>query len=178
MVVEPRAWRGALLVAKERKSGADSRAQRMPLPPAASRATHGSSSLISLLGAARRAPGKGPGASAANWSRQSVSAPPPQTPIPLRLDPPGQRAKAAARLIARQVVAECGVGAASRHEGPFNTDAAEAVLLGYYAVLELGWLHRSPPVRRFQNGDVVLPRAASPPPPRGARAALRGRTTT
>ena len=45
-----------------------------------------------------------------------------------------------------------------RHDGAFNTDAAVAVLLGYFATLELGWRVRSPPVRRYQNGDIVLPK--------------------
>ena len=89
----------------------------------------------------------------------------------------GQRAKAAARLIARQVVAERGVGPASWHEGRFNTDAAEAVLLGYYAVLELGWLSKNTPVRRYQNGEVILPKP--PPtataPPKVAEVSKRGR---
>ena len=89
----------------------------------------------------------------------------------------GLRAKAAARLIARQVVAERGVGPASWHEGRFNTDAAEAVLLGYYAVLELGWLSKNTPVKRYQNGDVILPK---PPPaataaPKAADESKRGR---
>ena len=72
----------------------------------------------------------------------------------------GQRAKAAARLIARQIVADRGAGGEMRHEGPFNTDAAEAVLLGYFSVLQLGWVRRVPPVRRWQNGDVVVPKNA------------------
>ena len=57
-----------------------------------------------------------------------------------------------------QVVAECSAQADARHEGSFNTDAAEAVLLGFFSVLELGWVHRSPSVRRYQNGDIVVPK--------------------
>jgi len=76
----------------------------------------------------------------------------------------GKLAKAAARLIARQVVAECSAQADARHEGAFNTDAAEAVLLGFFSVLELGWEHRSPSVRRYQNGDIVVPKKAPAAP--------------
>ena len=76
----------------------------------------------------------------------------------------GKLAKAAARLIARQVVAECSAQADARHEGAFNTDAAEAVLLGFFSVLELGWVQRSPSVRRYQNGDIVVPKKAPAPP--------------
>ena len=51
------------------------------------------------------------------------------------------------------------------------------MLLGYYAVLELGWLSKNVPVRRYQNGDVILPK---PPPaaaaaPKAAEESKRGR---
>ena len=68
----------------------------------------------------------------------------------------GVAAKAAARLIARQVVVERGA-AGQKHAGKFPTDAAEAVLAGYYAVRRLGWCEGDgPPVRRYTNGVVIL----------------------
>ena len=45
----------------------------------------------------------------------------------------GSCAKAAARLVARQVVAD--FGAMEAHVGAFKTDAAEAVLMGYYVAI-------------------------------------------
>jgi len=68
----------------------------------------------------------------------------------------GSCAKAAARLVARQVVAD--FGAMEAHVGAFKTDAAEAVLMGYYVAYRLGWTTREPPIRRFSNGNVVLPK--------------------
>ncbi|EOD21629.1 hypothetical protein EMIHUDRAFT_207581 [Emiliania huxleyi CCMP1516] len=70
----------------------------------------------------------------------------------------GSCAKAAARLVARQVVAD--FGAMEAHVGAFKTDAAEAVLMGYYAY-RLGWTTREPPIRRFSNGNVVLPKVTA-----------------
>ena len=63
--------------------------------------------------------------------------------------------KAAARLVARQVVEE---HSGASHEGAFGTDAAEAVLIGYHSCLQLGWMTRDPPIKRYSNGQVVLRR--------------------
>jgi hypothetical protein len=68
----------------------------------------------------------------------------------------GKESKAAARLIARQVVTDFGV--MSLHDGTFKTDVAEAVVLGLYVARKLGWITREPAVRRYTNGNVVLPR--------------------
>jgi hypothetical protein len=68
----------------------------------------------------------------------------------------GQDAKAAARLIARQVVNDYGV--MDVHQGKFKTDVAEAVCLGLYVSRRLGWIQRDPAVRRYSNGNVVLPK--------------------
>lgn len=68
----------------------------------------------------------------------------------------GSEAKAAARLIARQVVADFGTMA--EHTGSFATDSAESVLLGFYVACRLGWISRQPPIRRYSNGRVVLPK--------------------
>jgi predicted phosphodiesterase len=65
------------------------------------------------------------------------------------------RAKAAARLVARQVVEE---HSGASHEGAFGTDAAEAVLIGYHSCLQLGGMVRDPPIKRYSNGQVVLRR--------------------
>ena len=68
----------------------------------------------------------------------------------------GVAAKAAARLVARQVVVDRGA-AGQAHAGRFPTDAAEAVLVGYYAVRRLGWGDTTgPPVRRYTNGCIIL----------------------
>ena len=68
----------------------------------------------------------------------------------------GAAAKAAARLVARQVVLERGT-AGQAHAGRFPTDAAEAVLIGYYAVRKLGWCKDDgPAVKRYTNGVVIL----------------------
>ena len=68
----------------------------------------------------------------------------------------GLAAKAAARLVARQLVLERGTDGAA-HSGRFPTDAAEAVLVGYYAIRRLGWVNaEGPAVRRYTNGVVIL----------------------
>lgn len=64
----------------------------------------------------------------------------------------GARAKTAAREIAKQLAHDVG---GSVHLGPFKTDAAEAVLVGYHAVRALGWARREPAVRRYQNGAII-----------------------
>ena len=68
----------------------------------------------------------------------------------------GAASKAAARLIARQVVSDFGI--MGNHEGKFKTDVAEAVLLGFYVCKKLGWISRDPIVRRYTNGNVIVPR--------------------
>jgi hypothetical protein len=82
-------------------------------------------------------------------------------------------AKAAARLIARQIVADRGARGIETHEGRFPTDVAEAALVGYFAVRRLGWYgeqaNAGPPVRRFMNGAVVQPTTPTPPTKRQAR---------
>ena len=58
--------------------------------------------------------------------------------------------------MARQVVVDRGA-AGQAHAGRFPTDAAEAVLVGYYAVRRLGWGDTTgPPVRRYTNGCIIL----------------------
>jgi Icc-related predicted phosphoesterase len=69
----------------------------------------------------------------------------------------GKDSKAAARLIARQVVTDFGV--MSLHDGKFKTDVAEAVVLGLYVARKLGWITREPAIRRYTNGQVVVPKA-------------------
>jgi hypothetical protein len=68
----------------------------------------------------------------------------------------GANSKAAARLIARQVVQDFGVMEA--HTGKFPTDVAEAVVMGLYVARKLGWITREPAVRRYTNGNIVLPK--------------------
>lgn len=63
--------------------------------------------------------------------------------------------KEAARLLARQVVAQCGNMA--KHEGKFKTDAAESVAMGYYMASHLGWIKRNPMVERYTNGKIIVP---------------------
>lgn len=67
----------------------------------------------------------------------------------------GESAKAASRLIARQVVADYGV--MGPHVGKFQTDTAESILLGLHVSRRLGWISRNPPVRRYSNGKVIVP---------------------
>tara|TARA_B100000513_G_scaffold195634_1_gene126799 strand:- start:126 stop:2048 length:1923 start_codon:yes stop_codon:yes gene_type:complete len=70
----------------------------------------------------------------------------------------GQLAKAAARLIARQLVNDYGAGAAGSHQGKMQTDMAEAILVGYHSIHQLGWLPKQlgrPLVRRYQNGVLM-----------------------
>jgi hypothetical protein len=70
----------------------------------------------------------------------------------------GSNAKAASRLIARQVVEDFGV--MPRHEGKFPTDVAEAVCLGLYVSNKLGWITRDggSMVSRYTNGNIIVPR--------------------
>ena len=68
----------------------------------------------------------------------------------------GESAKAASRLIARQIVADYGVNGVL-HNGKFQTDMAESILLGLHISRRLGWISRNPPVRRYTNGGVVVP---------------------
>lgn len=68
----------------------------------------------------------------------------------------GESAKAASRLIARQIVED--FGSMDLHAGKFPTDVAESVLLGMYCCRRLGWITRTPVVRRFTNGNVVTPK--------------------
>jgi Calcineurin-like phosphoesterase len=68
----------------------------------------------------------------------------------------GQDANAAARLIARQVVDDYGV--MGTHQGKFKTDVAEAVCLGLYASRRLGWIGQEPAVRRYSNGNIIVPK--------------------
>ncbi|KAL3904940.1 MAG: hypothetical protein SGILL_009877 [Bacillariaceae sp.] len=70
----------------------------------------------------------------------------------------GANAKAASRLIARQVVED--FGTMEQHSGKFQTDVAEAVLLGMHVARRLGWIEREPAVRRYSNGNVVTPKKA------------------
>jgi Calcineurin-like phosphoesterase len=71
----------------------------------------------------------------------------------------GASAKAASRLIARQMVEDFGI--MEKHDGKFHTDVAEAVLLGTHIARRLGWIQREPAVRRYTNGNVVTPRKAA-----------------
>lgn len=68
----------------------------------------------------------------------------------------GRSSKEAARLIARQVVSECGT--MSAHQGKFKTDAAESVVMGYYLSNRFGWIDRQPVVDRYQNGNIIIPK--------------------
>ena len=68
----------------------------------------------------------------------------------------GRSSKEAARLIARQVVSECGT--MSAHKGKFRTDAAESVVMGYYLSNRFGWIDRQPIVDRYQNGNIIIPK--------------------
>jgi len=70
----------------------------------------------------------------------------------------GGSSKEAARLVARQVVADC---SGKLHEGKFQTDVAEAVLVGYHVCRRLGWIQREPAVRRYSNGKVIVPTAVT-----------------
>jgi predicted phosphodiesterase len=70
----------------------------------------------------------------------------------------GSDSKAAARLIARQVVSD--FGTMDQHKGKFPTDVAEAVVMGSYVAGKLGWITRNPLVRRYTNGNVVVPKKA------------------
>ena len=68
----------------------------------------------------------------------------------------GSDSKAAARLIARQLVSD--IGSMEEHQGKFPTDVAEAVAMGSYVASKLGWLSRNPLVRRYTNGNIVVPK--------------------
>jgi len=68
----------------------------------------------------------------------------------------GSTAKEAARLVARQVIADFGQ---QPHEGKLNTDVAEAILLGYHVSRRLGWIQQEPAVKRYSNGAVIVPKA-------------------
>jgi predicted phosphodiesterase len=68
----------------------------------------------------------------------------------------GANAKAAARLIARQVVAD--YGKMDLHDGKFKTDVAESVVMSLYVARKLGWITREPAVRRYTNGNIVVPK--------------------
>jgi hypothetical protein len=76
----------------------------------------------------------------------------------------GPSAKAAARLIARQIMWRHGL-TDFYYEGSMNTDVAEAICLGYYTVHEkLHWVNGTRGngfadtlIERYSNGNVVLP---------------------
>jgi Icc-related predicted phosphoesterase len=73
----------------------------------------------------------------------------------------GENAKAASRLIARQIVADYGDAVLELHDGKFQTDMAESVLLGLHVARRLGWVPaKDPPVRRYTNGGVIVPEKA------------------
>jgi hypothetical protein len=65
----------------------------------------------------------------------------------------GELAKAASRIIAKQIVHDYGM--MTSHQGDFQTDAAEAVLLGLHVSRRLGWVDREPAIRRQANGSVL-----------------------
>ena len=69
----------------------------------------------------------------------------------------GSSAKEAARLIARQVVAD--FGSMEVHKGKFKTDVAESVVMGVYVARKLGWVKREPAVRRYTNDRIVVPKS-------------------
>ena len=73
------------------------------------------------------------------------------------------KAKAAARLVSRQIIYRAGL-VDGYVEEPMDTDAAEAILLGYYTTrVKLGWAadaarpYQPTLVDRYTNGNVVLP---------------------
>ena len=67
----------------------------------------------------------------------------------------GSTSKEAARLIARQIVADC---SGKIHKGKFQTDVAESVLVGYHVCRRLGWiLRKGEAVRRYSNGKIIVP---------------------
>jgi hypothetical protein len=65
--------------------------------------------------------------------------------------------KAAARQIAKQLVADFSVGE-QPHEGKIQTDAAESIVMGFYVAQQLGWIARTPAIRRYSNKSVMLPK--------------------
>ena len=72
----------------------------------------------------------------------------------------GEKAKAASRLIAQQIVADYGCAGMELHQGEFQTDVAEAVLLGLHVSRRLGWTpSRDPAIRRHSSGDILVPKA-------------------
>ena len=77
----------------------------------------------------------------------------------------GSSAKAAARLIARQIMWRAGLVDEYSTQA-MDTDVAEAILIGYYATrTKLNWTgegqkknpYRTTLVERYSNGNVVLP---------------------
>ena len=77
----------------------------------------------------------------------------------------GSSAKAAARLIARQIMWRAGL-VDEYPTQPMDTDVAEAILIGYYTTrTKLNWVgndkkmspYRTTLVERYSNGNVVLP---------------------
>jgi len=66
-----------------------------------------------------------------------------------------QQSKAAARLVARQIVGE--TANTGRKGSPIgSTDAAEAIMVGYHAIRELKWGDTSgPAVKRYSNGNII-----------------------
>ena len=66
----------------------------------------------------------------------------------------GLTAKAASRLIARQIVADHGVMPVPETE--FQTDAAESILLGLHVARRLNWIVGEPAIRRSLTGTVLL----------------------
>ena len=49
------------------------------------------------------------------------------------------------------------------HQGKFPTNVAEAVCMGYHVCHRLGWIqpHREPVVRRYTNGNIIIPTATT-----------------
>ena len=70
----------------------------------------------------------------------------------------GKDAKHAARLAARQIIADQTTPVLAP-AGPVSTDAAEAICLGKWAAAELGWrTTQGALLRRYMNGDIILPK--------------------
>lgn len=71
----------------------------------------------------------------------------------------GASAKHSSRLICRQIISVSEFLRRNFTGTSMNTDAAEAILIGYFGVIKLAaWVHFKPLIQRYQNGNIILPK--------------------
>ena len=68
-------------------------------------------------------------------------------------------AEKATRRIAQQVISDLSYQTEAAAHLAMVPEQGEAILVGYVALLQLGWMRREPAVKRHANGKLVSPGA-------------------